>query len=250
MTASAVDQRFACEDCGSTNLSVSELVRRLREEVRLRDSEIGRARAQVAKLRGDQVKSLTADPQYREAVAVLTLWQELIMPSAHEITGAARMKPTLARLRHFSLEEMCECVRGYAAFPFVVSGERVATGTKKQWYADIDTIFANPKRVEKGIELAQRVEGIRVAIAKAETWFDVLKRQHGQIVSALSAECELSPSGGYDCPSCGWEGTVRVASNLDGLYDGRLAFCVACDIDERDLLAMIADPCEMFGVRT
>ena len=250
MTASAVDQQFACEDCGTPNLSITALVKRLRDEVRLRDTEIGRARAQLAKLRGEQAKALTADPKYREAFAVLTLWQELIMPSAHEITGPARLRPTLARLRHFSMEEMCECVRGYAAFPFVVNGERVATGTKKQWYADVDTIFANPKRVEKGIELAKRVEGIRVAIAKAETWSSVLIRQHAQIVKALSAEGPLAISGGYECPCCGREGTVRVAAGIDGLYNGRLAYCVACDIDEGDLLAMIADPCEMFGVRT
>jgi hypothetical protein len=240
MTTSAASRRIiACADCGTVLEDATALVDELNEEIALRDRELGQARVQIARLRKAQSKGLEHDPRYAEAQDVLNTWRLLCAPKAKEL-GGKRLRVTLERLHGgYSAADLSLCVVGYSRFPYVVDAQRSAVGSPDQRYVDPETIFATPKRVEKGMELAAADARSYVpgSLLTHVPWRSVWRANRKLIVDSLTAEFggAVNEDGVmmWPCPRCR-EGIapLRVFSSPGG----RLAVCSACGLSDEELI--------------
>jgi hypothetical protein len=205
---------------------------------------------------------LEAKPQYRDACEVLNTWQKLCAPRAREPLSDARVKQVIARLKGgYTVSELITCVQGYARFPFLVRGRRVAFGHETDRYVEAEFIFRKPQNVDRGITMAladaEKFEVPAAAIAKV-SWRRVWMENRRLIVQALQRRWGHGGIEGsyhdllWPCPYCeqvhpskpGQEPLNLAVFSEPGL---KLAECWSCGLTEDKLLSSIIDAGELLS---
>jgi len=142
-----------CPECGSVLPEISQRIEGLEESLRLAERDLRGKRSLVARLRGEQ--NAARPPEYEDAMEVARYWRDTIRPTAKELNGP-RLINTIARLKHYTAEDLKKSIWGYYCCPYVHEGERVPVGPEKARYDDLELIMRDAKHVEKGIEIAVR----------------------------------------------------------------------------------------------
>lgn len=161
-----------CPECGSVSVALQDALRARDEVIETQREDIGNLerelrgkRAQIARMRGEQDRSVREEPHYATAMEVLLYWRQRCAPRTRELRGK-RLDNCIARLRAgHSPETLRRAVDGYAARPYVVNGRRTDRGHKDDWRADAELIFREVRYVDQGLRIAEREEDYRHAMA-------------------------------------------------------------------------------------
>jgi hypothetical protein len=148
---------IACPECGSYLEGLTARVATMQLEREVLKEELLQKTIKVRSLLKDQDAAGRRHKHYLTAKEILLLWQELCHPNAREIESRDRLKAVLDRLDGgYEPWRMMDAVRGYAQFPYLVSGRRVANGSPPQRKVDAELIFRDPTRVDNGIALYEQ----------------------------------------------------------------------------------------------
>lgn len=250
---------LACGECGVVDDHGTALLAQAKADIKNLEIELRAKRSQISKLRNEQYEKLRKSKFFEDAMRVLTYWQRELQPTARELDSEERLGKTIARLNGGrSVEELMWCIDGYAKFPYVVpNGGRSEVGSPSQWYGGIETIFLNDSRVEQGLRLRLREQGIRrLAPERPEflDWHQVRKQNYLFILQTLQGippldawEDPLEGVWHFNCPKC-WQrfkaglemdfGTMTLHPVTD--FTIRLVKCSKCNVDDATLLTALA----------
>ena len=141
-------------------------VERLEEAQALLEKDIAGKRSVIKRLQRQQDERVRDAEAYEQACDIAHYWQRVCEPNAREPLNVRRLEPTIARLNHYTPEELRQAIDGYAARPYVVNGRRVAHGAPDQRYCDLDLIMRDAKHVDTGLRIAEREQQYREVLAE------------------------------------------------------------------------------------
>jgi hypothetical protein len=248
-----------CEVCGLVNATATARLQELEGDLTNAELDKRKLRRRVATLEGERGRLMQADKHYKSAQGVLNLWRELCAPGAKEPYSETRMKPLLARLHAgYTVGDLVEAIQGYARFPYVVRGRRVAFGHATDRVVDAEFIFRNAQHVDRGRMMARSdLTDAPVAPVVAKVpWRKVWEENRRLVLAALEQHFEgaqglMSSGQGYrawPCPFCIQENRYEPGHEpltlqvVEGSQPGaRIASCSVCGLTEDRILASIID---------
>jgi hypothetical protein len=110
------------------------------EEVKAGDVEnlqrlVTKQERQIAKLKKAEEAARQGDPRRKDIIAIIQRWKEKTGHPRANANAADRFDVIKARIDEgYSFKEMEFAVDGIAAYPYVVSAQRVSTGPKSRRY--------------------------------------------------------------------------------------------------------------------
>lgn len=141
-----------CEACGVIQEQAMRLVAEQEETIVRQAKDRNRLQKLIDQLRK---KGDTSRPvEYEDAMEIAVYWKEKVAPLARELEGP-RLDKTIARLKHYSKEELLRAVFGYSCRPHRGDyGKRLRMSEGGKWDADLEKIMQSGKTVEAGIRIA------------------------------------------------------------------------------------------------
>jgi ribosomal protein S27AE len=233
-----------CGSCGFRIPGAEAIIEDALETIDGLERDLRVKRNTIKRLEGEAADRLERSKWYSAAVEVLTYWSVKLQPKAREIASKERLEPVIARLNaNHTVEGLKKCVDGYALFPYVVNGKRMAQGPEACRHVKATTIFSSPDKVELGIAMSKRT----VAAAIADTtdirfidWRKVRFANHRTILAALRKEGAVIYNESIrkheaTCPKCRkW---LLVADPQDSFAS--LLECGGCGMNEQTFLAAL-----------
>jgi hypothetical protein len=133
-------------------IELTQRIEGLEEERRLLEADLRGKRSLISRLRNDRNEA--RPPEYDDAMEIARYWKDILEPNARELNGP-RLQNTIARLKHYSPEELKKSVWGHYCRPNVKDGERMRHDEGGARYVDLELIMRDAKHVEKGIRIAE-----------------------------------------------------------------------------------------------
>lgn len=160
-------------------------------------------RSQIKRLQKEQSEAVASRPEASSAHSVLAYWQSTLMPGAKEL-GGDRLSVVVDRIRGgYTQAELCRCVDGYAAAPYVVSGRRQASGGAHQRQVEATLIFRSPAHVDRGIQYAMAQENAaEVLMPKDGDEINPVNLTGFDVLSDLGQHCVRYGQRGWHCFPC------------------------------------------------
>jgi len=238
------DELVACRECGCVHQEATELVARLRADIRNLEADLRGKRSRLAEMRGQQAAQAQGSPEAAVANQILLEWRRVLAPKTRELNGA-RLEKTLARLRGgYTADQLRQCIAGYARRPYVIgNGRRSPVGKPSERRVDAELIFRDAQHVDTGIalELDESSDWLPLEAVERVPWRRVQQANRRVIVAAL----ERQFGGGLDdgafmawpCPRCDNHpaATLQVAP----VGYSWLAACSSCGLTEDLLLGAV-----------
>lgn len=250
---------IACEECGGVNDGATNLLRDLQETVETLKDELAQKLRKIKALQRDGDANLRNSIHYKPAMRVLEHWQSICHPDARELEGD-RLRKVIGRLtgkpKPFSEEQLKLAVMGYAQFPYVVDGKRMAQGSPSQRFIDAELIFRDAKHVDQGLALADEsryralrpMAGANMALVP---WRQVRRANHREIVKwldiyhgpAIVDDDGISVRTMYHCPNQEGDHHPDSTSLQVANADARVDWLVACHcgMNDEKLLTLIRE---------
>lgn len=217
----------------------------LKEEVKALQQELTVQLMQKGKLKAARERELGEGAEAAVVIDVIEYWASRTGHERAKVSAAGARADAVRkgiRLGH-EVEELKEAIDGAAEFPFVVNKERSRTGTEKQRYDDLPTVFRDEVQIARMRKLAQRVP----PGAKASEPQPVMKQTPiDRVLVAIWDQAWTCPETNTwltACPTCYGQDRLTIHKRDDGIVT--LACSRGCEL-WRLLKAMDLQPRDLW----
>jgi len=169
-----------CDECPGLREALKdayEVCETLQKKIEVLQKELTVQLMQKGKLKAAQERENGEGAQARIVIEIIEFWAMETGHTKAKVSAAGARGDAVRKalkLGH-SVEELKEAIVGAAKYPFVVNRQRSATGTEKQRYDDLPTVFRDEVQIQRmrklsGLQPEPTGEPSEVPISVQEQW--------------------------------------------------------------------------------
>ena len=201
-----------------TQLEVEKL---LQQQVEKLQDELTMKLMQIGKLKAARERELGQGAEAAVVIDVIEYWAAKTGHTKAKVSAAGARADAVRkglRLGH-SPDELKEAIDGAAEFPFVVNKSRSRTGTEKQRYDDLPTVFRDEVQIARMRKLAQRVPPVAQQPDPQPT---MKQTPIDRVLVAIWDQAWKVPESNVwttACPTCYGEDRLTIRKRDDGIVN-------------------------------